>query len=534
MPEKEIEVGGWTGRDERRPEPPLGPTSTHEEDNSAAVSYLVAERRGDYVAIMDVLEASIADLTPPELTRELAKAGMALGEDTVEERLDQLRTWGVVHASTDQSKVQRHSDLLARNWRYSPTVAGRHTHRFYNEFLRSAPAAREIPLTALAEVVRSLQVLHAWVGGDTSVDTRSAIARVFVQHDALDGGLLGAEDSLTGLVDRYDLDADHTSTLRQLLVDYATRVANELDDGSAQAFGLLEGLAPHFGDLAATAVEESEARELIQSGVVAGARGGRISDWEGISSWFDPSTGRAQRFIMRLVRALPGMHANLRRLHASSGALTGRARALSLAQACAANPSLAPELTLLALGDHPWRKLWCATEDDELRFTPTWANGPKAAVPELLRLTGRTGARGRVPAARDGEAARVEILARRAEERRAREAAEAEVLAASPGDTLSDAAGRVALDVLLAAVRSAPEGRMRTAVRGGVGATVYSVLDDDGLPVITSEKFCAWVPGRRLLFSRPGEARGEPPGVLSDPGERPAVVLGPSTLEGVA
>ena len=75
---------------------------------------------------------------------------------------------------------------------------------------------------------------------------------------------------------------------------------------------------------------------------------------------------------------------------------------------------------------------------------------------------------------------------------------------------------------------------MRTAVRGGVAATVYSVLDDDGLPVIASEKFCAWVPGRRLLFSRPGETRGEPPGVLSDSGERPAVVLGPSTLEGVA
>ena len=229
----------------------MDPTSSLEEDNSAAVSYLVAERRSEYVAIMDVLEASIADLTPPELTRELARAGLVLGEDTVEERLDQLRTWGVVHASTDQSKVQRHSDLLARNWRYSPTVAGRHTHRFYNEFLRSAPAAREIPLTALAEVVRSLQVLHAWIGGDPSVDARSAIARVFVQHDAIDGGLLGAEDSLTGLVDRYDLDADHTSTLRHCswITPPASPTNSTMDlprlSGSSRAS------APHFGDLAA-------------------------------------------------------------------------------------------------------------------------------------------------------------------------------------------------------------------------------------------------------------------------------------------
>jgi uncharacterized protein (TIGR02677 family) len=534
MPEKEIEVGGWTGRDERRPEPPLDPTSTLEEDNSAAVSYLVAERRSEYVAIMDVLEASIADLTPPELTRELAKAGLVLGEDTVEERLDQLRIWGVVHASTDQSKVQRHSDLLSRNWRYSPTVAGRHTHRFYTEFLRSAPAAREIPLTALNEVVRSLRALHEWVGGDGSVDVRAAIARVFVQHDALDGGLLGAEDSLTGLVDRFDLDADRTSMLRQLLVDYATRVANELDEGSAQAFGLLEKLAPHFATLAAKAVDESEARELIQSGVVAGARGGRTSDWEGISSWFDPSTGRAQRFIMRLVRALPGMHANLRRLHTSSGALTGRARAISLARACAANPAMAPELTLVALGDHSWRKLWCAAEDDELRFTPSWAAGPKVDVPELLRLTGRTGARGRVPAARDGAAARAEILARREEQRITREAAEAEVLAAVPGAVLSDAAGRAALAVLLAAVRTAGKGRTRCAERGGIAATIYSVLDDDGLPAITSRQFRAWLPGRRVCFHRAGEIPAEMPGVVSDSGERPQIVVGPPALEGVA
>ena len=36
----------------------MDPTSSLEEDNSAAVSYLVAERRSEYVAIMDVLEAS--------------------------------------------------------------------------------------------------------------------------------------------------------------------------------------------------------------------------------------------------------------------------------------------------------------------------------------------------------------------------------------------------------------------------------------------------------------------------------------------
>jgi hypothetical protein len=144
---------------------------------------------------------------------------------------------------------------------------------------------------------------------------------------------------LATLADRYDLNQTDAAELRSLLVDYATRVAMVLSDGSELAWAVLGQLRERFADLAEAAVTASEARGLIERGALQASRGGRLGDWEGLASWFDPSNGRAARFAMRLIQALPGMHANLRRLHTSAGAATSRARALTFAAAGVAGPN---------------------------------------------------------------------------------------------------------------------------------------------------------------------------------------------------
>src|SRR5262249_12684952 len=160
---------------------------------------------------------------------------------------------------------------------------------------------------------------------------------------------------------------------------------------------------------------------------------------------------------MRLVRALPGMHANLRRLHTSKGAATSRARALRLAVACG-HPDLGGPIAIAALGDHQWRKLYGDADDDDLARVPSWAAGPPAPAPEVLARPGRGGGGGGVPAARDDAAARAAVEARRAQRAAEHAAAVGEVLAAAPGARLSDRAAAVALDVLLAAVRRGATG----------------------------------------------------------------------------
>ncbi|WP_370964688.1 DUF2397 family protein [Amycolatopsis sp. cg9] len=184
---------------------------------------------------------------------------------------------------------------------------------------------------------------------------------------------------------------------------YATHVAAELETGSARAHRALVSLQPRFESLEETAVTESEAQTLIERGAPTASRGGRRGDWDGLLVWCDPTTGAA-----------PGMHANLRRLRASSSTAAGRARTLVLARACL-DPRLGPAVFSAAVGDHSWRELYDEADDDDLPRVPAWRDGPTVVVPDLLRATGRSGGRGRPPSARDDTAAREEISRQRRE-----------------------------------------------------------------------------------------------------------------------
>src|SRR4051794_2478172 len=104
-------------------------------DARRATAYLVGPGADEYIAIMAVLEASITDLTPAEVTRALREAGTPLPEALVETRLDQLRDWTAASARTDTSQIRTYADLRARNWRWTATTAGRQVQRFYTTVL---------------------------------------------------------------------------------------------------------------------------------------------------------------------------------------------------------------------------------------------------------------------------------------------------------------------------------------------------------------------------------------------------------------
>jgi uncharacterized protein (TIGR02677 family) len=371
------------------------------DDSRRAMAYLLARESDDYIAVMDVLEASVTDLRPAEVSAALRAQGRPLDQRTVETRLEKLRSWHGVTRRPDTSQVQRYADLLARNWRYTATPIGRQVQRFYVKVLAGVPTMREIPLPSLARVVEALETLVVLLNGQQGAlaerPTRAVAeqaGRVFTSHDDLDSALVGAEDTLAGLADRFDLDDDATNELKRMLVSYATHVAAELDYGSARAYRALTTLAPFTEVLVEAALVSSDARALIERNALTASRGGATSDWVGLQAWFDPATGRAARFALRLVRALPGMHANLRRLHSSSGSATTRAKALTFARACL-DPEYGTAIWQAVLGDHPWHKLAGVADEEELvRGATPWREGPTVELPELLRSTGRTGARG--------------------------------------------------------------------------------------------------------------------------------------------
>ena len=167
----------------------------HLEDARRAVIYLVVQESAQYIAIMDVLESSITDLTPGEIGARLQSAGAPIEQGILEARLDKLREWAAVSGRTDSSRILRHADLLARNWRYTATPAGRQVQRFYRKVLAGSPAVREIPLSSLARVVEAAEQLAAL--DDIKKANAELIGQLFVNQDHLDAALVGAEDSLS-------------------------------------------------------------------------------------------------------------------------------------------------------------------------------------------------------------------------------------------------------------------------------------------------------------------------------------------------
>ena len=490
------------------------------EDARSAVIYLVVPESAQYIAIMDVLESSITDMTPGEIGARLQADGMPIDQGVLEARLDKLRDWNAASARTDSSRILRYADLLARNWRYTATPAGRQVQRFYRQILAGAPTVREIPLLSLARVVEAAEGLAS---PRFERPTAELIGQLFVNQDHLDGALVGAEDGLTGLVDRFDLNDQSTAELKNLLVGYATHVASELDRGSARVYRGLCALQDRFSELSADAVRASDAQVLIERGAITASRGGRAEDWEALLGWFDPFSGRSARFALRLVRALPGMHVNLRRLHSSSGTATSRGRALALARACL-NPTHGTAIFMAVLGDHSWRKLYGESDDFDAVRPRSWREGPFVQVPELLRATGRSGARGYVPPARDDAQARELVKARR--KQREAEHAEAirEVLATPAGTPLSDRAARVALVALLEAVRAASSDGRRTAVRDGLGCTLFHT--GAGIGTLVAPTWRVLTPGRIAVFHAPDAVPAALPGLsVAESTERPTVLL---------
>lgn len=210
-------------------------------DSRRAMAYLVAPGSDDYIRIMAVLESSVTDLTPAEIAALVSTAGPPISDGLVQTRLDKLKDWTAATGRSDPSRIRRHADILARNWRWTATPAGRQVHRFYTSVLAGTPTMREIPLPSLARIVDSVERLAPALNLPQRDDALIAelIGRLFTGHDDLDTALVGAEDSLAGLADRFDLDRDATAELKGLLVDYATHVAGELERGTHRAFDVL-------------------------------------------------------------------------------------------------------------------------------------------------------------------------------------------------------------------------------------------------------------------------------------------------------
>ncbi|MBT2526979.1 DUF2397 family protein [Streptomyces sp. ISL-99] len=465
-------------------------------DPARVVGYLLSPLRGQYLAIMDALEQSVDHLTPGEVRAALAVQGTELPVAVVTVRLRSLSETFLAASGRPDSDIERWHELNGARWRYSATPRGRQVQRLWREMAAEGLVQREIPLDGLSRIHRALAAMH----GDQSTDTElSELAgQVFVEHDHLDAALVGQADMLAQLADRFDLNTQATVELKQLIVAYATHVAVHLDAAVVLIHEELKRLRPRFAEFAAARLRQSPAGALVERGVLAPTRGLRAADWEQLLGWFSPGTGKAARFSLQLVRAIPMLHANLLRHQSVAGPGTLRRRALSLAVACQ-DPWYGQAVLRQALADRPWTKLHTVAEADAGEVV-SWHEGPRVAALAMLRATGQSGPRGRVTGRRmRDESAAVQ---RRAEREAEHRAAVAEILAG--GGPLSERACRVALKAVMAAVR-APEGPLgRVGQAEGVGCAL--TVAEGTVGRVEGVRWSVLVPGRRIGFHPPGPA----------------------------
>ncbi|WTO32885.1 DUF2397 domain-containing protein [Streptomyces achromogenes] len=481
-------------------------------DPARVVGYLLSPLRGQYLAIMDVLEQSVDHLTPAEVRAALTAAGMELPVTVVTARLRALSDTFLAVSGRPDSDVERWHELNGARWRYSATPRGRLVQRLWAQLASDGLVPREIPIDGLSRIHRALAALNGDEAGDAGLSDLAG--QVFVEHDHLDGALVGQADMLAQLADRFDLDLRATGELKQLILEYATHVVVQLDAAVVRIHAELVRLRPRFAELAAARCRQSPAGALVTRGVLAPARGLRAADWEQLLGWFSPGSGKAARFGLQLVRAIPMLHANLLRHQSVAGPATLRARALSLAVACQ-DPRYGRAVLRQSLADRPWTKLHTIAEGDTGEVV-SWHEGPRVAALAMLRASGQSSPRGRV----SGRKPRDESAAaqRRAERQAEHAGAVAEVLAGA--GRLSERACRLALRAVMAAARAPEDAGGRVGEAEGVGCTLTAVEGVVGR--VDGVRWSVLVPGWRILFhppNRPVAARRVPAGRQAAPAE---------------
>ncbi|MFJ3214181.1 DUF2397 family protein [Streptomyces flaveolus] len=463
-------------------------------DPARVVGYVLSPLRGQYLAIMDVLERSVDHLTPAEVRAALAAEGTELSLATVTRRLRALSDTFLAASGRPDSDVERWNELNGARWRYSATPRGRQMQRLWRHLASDGLVPREIPMDGLARIHRALGAMHGDQVPDTTLSELAG--QVFVEHDHLDGALVGQADMLAHLADRFDLDLRATGELKQLILEYATHVVTHLDTAVVRVHAELCRLRPRFADLAAARRAQSPAGALVARGVLAPARGLRAADWEHLLGWFSPGTGKAARFALQLVRAIPMLHANLLRHQSVGGPATLRARALSLAVACR-DPRYGRAVLRQALADRPWTKLHTVAEADAGEVV-SWHEGPRVAALAMLRATGQSSPRGSVTGRKPRDES--EAVRRRAERVARHGAAVAEVLAGG-GGPLSEDACRLALRAVMAAARAPQDAAGRVGQAEGVGCTLVAAPEVTGR--VDGVRWSVLVPGYRMLFHPP-------------------------------
>lgn len=481
-------------------------TSTAESSDSGAAArgrllfrYLAAPEWRDYRTILGVFAGTFfAEFTPEEVATEPAVVDGGIDPAVVPDRLESLRGWGNLTASSSVGNPSSLEDYYRRRNRYLITRAGQEVFQIVEGVLSGVDAIADVQAGRLRDLDTALRELGEHAAEDyeraSAEELASKVRSVFDTHELFTTELTEFFADLNQWQSRYDLNADEVHLFAGVLVTYVSEQLTEIERMTRPIARRLDAILPRLPQLLdrlsyglAARVDDAG---LADSVAVRHLPGSAARDWEHLAEWFAAPAGRTSRLdqlTRQAVAAVRTLTANVTRLsRAGLSTASRRSDFLRLARFFdrAATVEEAHPIAAAAFGLVSCRRLGTLSDDadDPAPSTTSWRNAPRAVVPVSLRERGDTTARGRPTPVRDRRREREHIRRHRERSRVAAEATAAELLSCT--DSLGhidgaemSVAGLVMLRDLIS--RSGHAGdvhaSMRTVTEHGVQCTVNRV-----------------------------------------------------------
>ncbi len=436
-------------------------------DRLTAYTYLTVPDRRTYLAVMRVFTGTLlADLSAHDVAERLPGSPPP---DTVAAKLDNLKTWGNLLPSSRPVKAASIREYHRVRSRYQLSPLGERIQRQADEVLATADAAREVSREMLGLVAKGLDELYQKTqapGGAEPGESLERISTLFAQFGQFADSVRDFYAFLGQVIFRYDLDSAEFAGFKELLLDYAETITDDVAFFAPQIEQSLTGLWPLLPEILRRIDETDTGLAALRRAEIEiqRSRGRDVEDWASLHAWFFDDSGEGSQVSQlrdATLRALQALLANAKRMiRSSTGELSRRKDLLRLARwfdGC--DDATAHDLFAAAFGLYGARHLGVVCEvGDDVPATTSWWDGPVAPVPVALRERGSRTPRGRAATAEDYAAQAERLRADAAQSARRQRAAAAELRAASSrlADVrLSPAATDLLLDLVARALAAA-------------------------------------------------------------------------------
>ena len=420
--------------------------------------YLNGPEWREYRAILGVFAGTFfAEFTADDVDEQVNSGSVQVDPAVIPERLESLRSWGNLTASSSVGNPSSLEDYYRKRSRYLITRTGQEVFELVERVLAGADEIGDVQAGRLRDLNRALTTLGEY--GDEGFDRvnaddlTDAVRTVFDLHEGFTTELTQFFAELNAWQSRYDLDAEEVQFFAGVLVGYISEQLAEIDRMTRPIARNLERVLPRLAELLPQ-LRSGLAERVDQAGLAEGVAvrrspGTRAEDWEHLKAWFTaPRPGRQSQLDQRTrqaVAAVRTLTANLTRLSRGGlGAASKRADLVRLAGFFdkASEESEVHEIAAAAFGLGSCRHLGMLADDadDPVPTMTSWKDAPRAVVPVSLRERGDVTPRGNITPVRDRRREREQMLYHRKRERVARESAAAGLLACADSEGRIDGA----------------------------------------------------------------------------------------------